>query len=176
MTALGTTTRVVANRCLNCDAATGVDTGNSPSPGDFTVCIGCGHLMAFADDLSFRELTAAEQVAIAGDRRLIDVQRARKLAQDIAAAALMRAGYHPVRLLPTGEWAGIRDMLYTFGLHVGLDEIGYRTRFCFPDRAAAEAALAAWDGEGFPPGFWIKQKPEDVRNPALPDRQEDGDG
>lgn len=86
-------------------------------------------------------------------------------------AALKRNGYGPLRRLPTGEWAGDVDQLYTVGLFVGLDESGYRTRFCFPDRPSAEAALAAWDGAGFPPGFWIKQKPEDFRNPALADRE-----
>lgn len=67
-------------------------------------------------------------------------------------------GYKPARQLASGEWAGVRDMLYTTGLCVGLDDTGYRTRFCFSSRTEAEDAFAAWDGTGWPPGYWIKQK------------------
>jgi hypothetical protein len=76
-------------------------------------------------------------------------------------------GYSPARLLSTGEWAGIMNMLYTTGLFIGITPIGYRTRFCFPTRKQAEEALNQWDGNGFPPGFWIKQKPENINNPIL---------
>lgn len=74
-------------------------------------------------------------------------------------------GYFPVKQLSDGRWAGIMDMLYTVGLFVGLDETGYCTRFCFPSWPEAVKALEEWDGTGFPPGFWIKQKPEDITNP-----------
>lgn len=68
-------------------------------------------------------------------------------------------------MLPTGEVAGVMDMLFTTGLFVGLDYVGMRTRFCFQRASDAEASLAEWDGKGFPPGWWIKQKPEDITNP-----------
>lgn len=80
---------------------------------------------------------------------------------------IAKLGYSPAKQLPSGEWAGVMDMLFTVGLFVGIDMVGWRTRYCFPNRAAAEAALKAWDGEGFPPGYWIKQKPEDISNPNL---------
>ena len=67
-------------------------------------------------------------------------------------------GYSPVKLLATGEWAGVMNMIYTCGILVGLDESGYKTRFCYETRKEAEAALAQWDGNGDPPGNWIKQK------------------
>jgi hypothetical protein len=51
----------------------------SPSPGDMTVCLTCGHLMAFADDMSFRELSEEEIVSVAGDRRVLAIQRARAI-------------------------------------------------------------------------------------------------
>jgi len=56
------TTRLPEAECLRCrkkvDAASGVaDDGAVPEPGDVTICIFCGYLMTFADDLSFRELT-----------------------------------------------------------------------------------------------------------------------
>lgn len=78
-------------------------------------------------------------------------------------------GWHHVRKLPTGEWAGIQQMMFTTALAVGLEDHGYRTRFCYDgihQFMDAITALGAWDGQGFPPGYWIKQKPQDVTNPA----------
>ena len=46
-----------------------------PGPGDFTVCF-CGHLMVFGDDLILRDPTPEEIVQIAGDRRVLAIQRA----------------------------------------------------------------------------------------------------
>ena len=77
-----------------------------------------------------------------------------------------RSFYSPLRELPTGVNAGIQDMNYTAGLFVDMDETGYRTRYCYATRAEAEAALQAWDGNGDPPGQWIKQKPEDRLGPG----------
>ena len=48
-----------------------------PNPGDLTVCLSCGHLMGFCEDLSLRELTADEQLAAAGDKRILQIQWAR---------------------------------------------------------------------------------------------------
>ena len=70
---------VPVSRCTNCgwecDDATGVATENNPSPGDFAVCIDCGHLMAYADDLSLRNLTDAEVIEAAGNKEIIAAQR-----------------------------------------------------------------------------------------------------
>lgn len=73
--------------------------------------------------------------------------------------------YYGVRLLPSGEWAAIHNFLFTTGLMVGLDRTGYRTRFCYESVPEALVALEAWDGQGWPPGYWIKQKPEGILNP-----------
>jgi hypothetical protein len=58
--------------CLNCgklvDSATRVEGGGlPPQPGDVTICLDCRHLMAYADDMSLRELTGEEIVEVAGD-------------------------------------------------------------------------------------------------------------
>lgn len=74
-------------------------------------------------------------------------------------------GYQNVRTLPTGEVAGVLPYLFTGGLVVGLDDFGWRTRFCYETILEAKDALAEWDGAGDPPGNWIKQKPEDRHNP-----------
>jgi hypothetical protein len=71
--------------CLGC--GTDLDAANAvaqpldmamPRPGDFTVCIKCGHVMAFTETLTLREMTDTEMHAIAGDERLL-------IAQEIAA-------------------------------------------------------------------------------------------
>lgn len=78
---LGDNLAVPASECVNCrkqlDGATCVGSGGTPGTGDFTVCIYCGHLMMFADDMRLRDPTDAEMIDIAGDERLIAIQRAR---------------------------------------------------------------------------------------------------
>jgi hypothetical protein len=64
------------------DGACGIETDDCPKPGDVTVCIYCGHLMAFNADLMLRELTGTEAHEIAGDARILAVQRARKAVKD----------------------------------------------------------------------------------------------
>lgn len=80
---------------------------------------------------------------------------------------LQALGYACPRQLPDGRWIGLMPMLYTTGLFVGLDEVGYSYRYCYEDAAAALADLATWDGEGDPPGPWIKRKGRggDLLNP-----------
>lgn len=67
--------------CLNCgeslDGVTPInDTGNA-APGCITVCLYCGHIMAFDDNLMFRELTDEEVIEVAGDPVIIELQMLR---------------------------------------------------------------------------------------------------
>lgn len=68
-------------QCLNCghklDAASAAQSKrHRPRPGNFSICIRCGHVMAFADDLTMRPLTDAEVVHIAGDKEMLRYQAA----------------------------------------------------------------------------------------------------
>jgi hypothetical protein len=79
---VGSTTRFKkGSRCLNCkkvlDSATGLDSDETPSPGDLTVCLTCGHLMVFNEKLKFRELSDEEIVETAGDPRIVKFQNVR---------------------------------------------------------------------------------------------------
>jgi len=56
-------------------AMTEEDTRESPQPGDALVCVYCGHIMAFSENLTMRDLTDEEMVQIAGDPVLLEVQR-----------------------------------------------------------------------------------------------------
>lgn len=80
---MGDDNKVPESACPSCgymmDAASCVSRENDgrPEPGDITVCIRCGHIMAFADDLTLRDLTDEEAKAVAGDQRLLAIQKAR---------------------------------------------------------------------------------------------------
>jgi hypothetical protein len=71
--------RVPASNCPNCgklcDAVTRIEEDATPSPGDFTICLDCKHLMVFADDLTLRNPTDAEIVEAAGDPEILATQR-----------------------------------------------------------------------------------------------------
>lgn len=53
---------------------------------------------------------------------------------------------------------GVRGMLFTGAVVVGIGPERYAGRYCYGTMGAAIAALAAWDGQGDPPGEWIKYK------------------
>lgn len=53
-----------------------------PKAGDLSICIKCGHLMGFDESLKLVELTPAQMIQVAGDRRLLVMQRARKMQQE----------------------------------------------------------------------------------------------
>ncbi|MCF8533867.1 MAG: hypothetical protein K9G48_12745 [Reyranella sp.] len=90
----------------------------------------------------------------------------------IAAADLLAGtNYAEPRILEagpyTGHWVHLAQMMFTCAVMVSSSEDGNPlTRWCYPTRRDAKAALDAWNGVGAPPGNWIKQKPGDVRNPA----------
>jgi hypothetical protein len=68
-------------QCLGCgellDGATGVSNRNRPKPGSISICIYCGHIAVFADDLSLRKPTGEEMREIAGNPTILAIQRAR---------------------------------------------------------------------------------------------------
>jgi hypothetical protein len=78
---LGTHHRMPARNCLRCDsslegvACIGADA--KANPNDTAICMVCGHVMAFADDLSLRELNDKEATDVAGDERLLAMQHVR---------------------------------------------------------------------------------------------------
>ena len=87
---IGESRKLPSCPCPSCgkalDATSEAGGDSTPKPGDITLCIYCGHLMAFADDLTLRDLTGEEMHAIAGDRRIIAIQKARKALKEKPAA------------------------------------------------------------------------------------------
>lgn len=47
------------------------------------------------------------------------------------------------------------------------DGASWRTRFCYEHSIDAVLAVQDWDGQGDPPGPWLKQKPEDRLGPGM---------
>lgn len=75
-------------------------------------------------------------------------------------------GYYPAREIPGQGWCGIRRMVFTCGLFINLDDYGYSRRYCYGDELEAKMALSIWDGQGDPPGMWIKEKPSERLGPG----------
>jgi hypothetical protein len=76
---------VPPGKCLACgcrfDSAGSPGSKDGPTGGDMTICISCGHLMVFTEALRLRELTKEEQVKIADNGLMLNLQslRARML-------------------------------------------------------------------------------------------------
>ena len=79
------TLRTPKTKCLRCkhelDATSHPRDDSDPGPGDATICLYCGYLMAFTDDMTFRELTEEELLAAPLDE-ISRIQRARKAVMD----------------------------------------------------------------------------------------------
>lgn len=75
--------RMPDGNCVRCGkkltGASGIDVDDRPNPGDLSVCVCCGYLRTFAEDLTLRELTAVELDAFMRDPEMSDlVQRMRR--------------------------------------------------------------------------------------------------
>ena len=74
---IGEPCKLSASECPNCktvcDRASCVGEDGEPEPGDITVCMTCGHVMAFAENMSLRELNNEEIHKIAGDERILTI-------------------------------------------------------------------------------------------------------
>lgn len=69
-------------KCLHChevlDGATGVETDRRrPVSGNASICMYCGHVAIFAEDMSLREPNDEEMHDLAGDPVILAIQHAR---------------------------------------------------------------------------------------------------
>lgn len=76
--------------------------------------------------------------------------------------------YSVRRDLTDGRWLGVYQMLFTVALCVGdaTDRDWHKRRYCYETLQHALKAFFEWDGEGDPPGPWIKEKPGDRLGPG----------
>lgn len=63
----------------------------------------------------------------------------------------------PVKL--DGELVALGPFLFTVGIIVGMDECGYKHRFCYHTQDEAMVGLLAWIGsdDEEPPGYIVKK-------------------
>jgi hypothetical protein len=59
-------------------------------------------------------------------------------------------GYEHVREIDGLGFVGLSRFIFTVGVLWGLDESGYKGRFCFDTHMDAELFLREWDGTTYP--------------------------
>lgn len=75
------------------------------------------------------------------------------------------------RVIPGLGLCALHEYLFTVGLVVSLDSVGYSRRYCYPrDLKSVSSAvndILDWDGVDHPKGNWIKCKGDlgDIENP-----------
>lgn len=67
-----------------------------------------------------------------------------------------------------GKVCRLKRYLFTCAIEVGVNGTVHERRYCYEHLQDARAAMAAWDGQGHPPGPWIKCKSgsQEILNPA----------
>jgi hypothetical protein len=73
---------------------------------------------------------------------------------------LKTEGYSHFKKVPNHGICSLRKFIFTTGIIVGLNPIGYYGRYCYSDYNEALNELKNWDGLGDPNGNWLKYKGE----------------
>lgn len=71
---------------------------------------------------------------------------------------LKNEGYYEIKEIDGKGTCGLFRFMFTTGLVIGIDEIGYEGRYCYSTEREAIDAINSWKGLGDPPGLWIKYK------------------
>jgi hypothetical protein len=68
---------------------------------------------------------------------------------------LLEQGHLRPKPLPNGRWAALLPLMFTTAIVTGKigDKFGYDDRWCYENKALAEAALNIWGGTGEPEGW-----------------------
>jgi hypothetical protein len=90
--------------------------------------------------------------------------------------ALWRDQFIATREIPGCGLCAVQRFAYTCGLLTGLRFDGhsyfYVARYCYPNGVDALRDLAVWDGQGDPPGEWVKEKVSERMRDAEDDESE----
>jgi DNA-binding protein H-NS len=79
-------------------------------------------------------------------------------------------GYAEVRVISPTQVVALDQKLFTWGLILGADHDRPDGRYCFEGYTDAHKAFETWDGQGHPPGPWIKKFPEEILGPGALDQ------
>jgi hypothetical protein len=66
--------------------------------------------------------------------------------------------YYEYKEIPGKGLCCLNDFAFTTGIMIGLDELGYYGRYCYPNKQEAIENFKNWDGNGDPKGNWVKYK------------------
>ena|ERR1700691_2113735 len=67
-------------------------------------------------------------------------------------------GYRNITEVPGRGICALYGFVFTTGLCINISAVGYGGRYCYTTFQHAAEGLKAWNGEGDPPGKWIKFK------------------
>lgn len=90
-----------------------------------------------------------------------------KLTEEIKSV-LEAEGYSRLRKVEGRGICGIMRFAFTWGLIYGIDETGYRGRWCYDNAIEPVVYLETWDGKEDPLGNWIKYKGEGGERSRIP--------
>lgn len=84
-------------------------------------------------------------------------------------SSLQSEGYFDICEIPGKGICALFRFAFTTGLVYGMTRWEYVGRYCFETKEQAKISLKYWDGQGHPPGLWIKHKGYgiDELNPLL---------
>lgn len=71
----------------------------------------------------------------------------------------LQGQYDELRELPDHSVAAIGKLMYTTALYLDLDDVGFRSRYCYDDDALARAELLKLQTKDDEPQGWIAKRP-----------------
>lgn len=71
---------------------------------------------------------------------------------------LRSQGYSNFREIPGQGLCAIMRLLFFYGLFVGITKEKYDGYYSYPFQTDCKDAIEDWNGEGDPPGYWLKYK------------------
>jgi hypothetical protein len=83
-------------------------------------------------------------------------------AQELATVRANWGAHLEAAQLKAERIVGLQRFLFTWAILADVTTWGYGERWCYHDRASAQTALDAWDGEGEPNG-WHRHLPSGRR-------------
>lgn len=84
----------------------------------------------------------------------------RNLTDDQFRKLLESNDYTEIRKLPDGTWVGLTPLLFSVGLCIGLDPIGWARRYDYDNIALARAEIRKLERGDEVPAGWIDRRPE----------------
>ena len=79
---------------------------------------------------------------------------------ELSKGFFKKAGYLTSRQLEDGTWVGLVPLLFTTGIVINLDEMGYERRYCFEDIRVCISEYEKLKTIDDVPVGWIAKRPQ----------------